>query len=154
MYRLVKAALISTCLAISMTAWKATAHESVSGEVSVSHPWALPANAGENTKLFMVIENEEPGRITLMSVETPVARSTQFHFQADSETVLSLSSRTIGSEEKLNVATHHMWFELSDLRRDLVAGTQFPATLTLADGRTIDLTVAVGRSADSEKTGG
>jgi copper(I)-binding protein len=136
-----------------MASWSLAAHEFWEGDVRISHPWAVPAKAGKNTRLYLVIENEEQARITLMNLATPVAKSARFQFQADAETVLSLSSRTIGSEETLNVASHHMWFELHDLRRDLIKGSTFPAVLTLADGRIIKFSVVVGRPDDAEQVG-
>jgi len=154
MGKLVKATLIATCLSVSMAVWSATAHESSTGDVRLLHPWAMPAKAGANTRLYMVIENDESENITLMSLETSVAQSAQFRFQADAKTVLPLSSRSVMSEEALNVGSHHMWFELMGLRRDLVEGGEFPAKLSLADGRIINLTVAVGRSIKADGSDG
>lgn len=150
---LTKAILVSVGLVFAMASWSLAAHEFWEGDVRISHPWAVPAKAGKNTRLYLVIENEEQARITLMNLATPVAKSARFQFQADAETVLSLSSRTIGSEETLNVASHHMWFELHDLRRDLIKGSTFPAVLTLADGRIIKFSVVVGRPDDAEQVG-
>ena len=129
-----------------MVAAPARAHESTSHHVIITHPWAMAAKAGENTRVYMVIENEETENITVTGLETPVARRAQFRFQADSETVASLSSRSILPEEALNVGTSHMWFELVDLRRDLVMGSQFKAALKRADGRSLDLTGFVGHT--------
>lgn len=131
---------------VFMIAVPACAHESMSHHVIITHPWAMAAKAGENTRVFMVIENEETESIVITALETPVARGAQFRFQADPETVASLSSRSIRPEEALNVGTSHMWFELIDLRRDLVMGSQFKAALKLADGRSIILTVFVGHT--------
>ncbi len=141
-----KAVLVAVSLVVVIPSWTVSAHQSESGDVSISHPWALPAKAGENTRLYFVLENEEQDRVTVTNMETPVARFARFQFQADSETVLSLSSRTIRSEETLNVASHHMWFELFDLRQDLIKGDRFPVALTFADGRIIHLSVVVGLS--------
>ncbi|MBT7755856.1 MAG: copper chaperone PCu(A)C [Rhodospirillaceae bacterium] len=141
--------LFLLCFIAPLGALSAGAHENSSGNVNVSHPWAAPAKAGGNTRLYLVIENDESEQITLLSLETPVARDARFHFQADDKTVLSLSSRSIKPEEALNVGTHHMWFELIGLRRDLVKGSLFPAVVTLADGRKIELTVIIGRTIEA-----
>jgi copper(I)-binding protein len=129
-----------------MASVPAHAHESASHEVTITHPWAMAADAGSNTRLYMVIENGEPANITVTTLETPVASDTEIRFQADDETVLSLSSRSIRPDEALNMGTHHMWFELIGLKRDLVMGSQFPAALRLADGRHINLKVFVGHA--------
>jgi len=146
MSKTLKSILSVLAIALFMASVPANAHESASHQVTIVHPWAMSAKVGGDTRLYMVIENEETENITVTTLETPVAWDTKIRFQADDETVLSLSSRSIRPDEALNMGTHHMWFELIGLKRDLVMGSQFPAALKLADGRSIDLTVFVGHA--------
>jgi copper(I)-binding protein len=146
MVRLAITQLCMFCLAVGLAVSVAAAHEKASGDVIIRHPWAVPAEKGQNSRVYMVIENEEPDKITLLTLKTPVAHTVELRFLADAKTVLSLSSRSVAAEETLHAGTRHMWFELIDLNQDLIRDEEFPAALFLADGRKIDLSVVVGQN--------
>jgi len=119
-------------------------HKTLSGEVMILHPWMEPANVGANSRLFMVIENEEAFHISLVKIDTPVAEKVELQFDTGDDKVGVLSSRVIGSEESLNVDSHHMWFQLRNLKVNLKPGDTYPARIFFNDGRVMEITVQVG----------
>ena len=119
-------------------------HKTLSGEVMILHPWMEPAKTGANSRLFMVIENEEAFHISLVKIDTPVAEQVELQFDTGDNKVGVLSSRVIGSEEALNVDSHHMWFQLKNLKMNLKPGDTHPARLFFNDGRVMEITVQVG----------
>ena len=119
-------------------------HKTSSGEVMILHPWMEPADIGANSRLFMVIENEEAFHISLVKIDTPVAEKVELQFDAGDDKIGVLSSRSIGSEESLNVDSHHMWFKLTNLKTSLKACEMYPARIFFNDGFVMEINVQVG----------
>jgi hypothetical protein len=122
----------------------AAAHEELSGDITIEHPWAMPGKAGGTTRVFMLVRNDERSPVHLLRVTTPVAEAARIGFRSIGRDE-HLESVPIPPDEKLRMDTSHMWVELLNLREDLEDGETFPATIQFSDGRRVDVTIAVGQ---------
>ena len=124
------------------------AHEASTSDIIISHPWAEPADAGQNTRLHAVIENEEPFRVSLTGITTSVAKRAELRFLSHGGAVRKLESRTIDAEGVLNLGSHHMWIELVELKRALRVGDVFPVVMEFGDRGALRFEVIVGHHSD------
>lgn len=128
-------------------------HHIWSGDILVSHPWAEPVRTGGDTRLFLVLENDEAFRISLVDVKTPVSDNVELQFDNGGGEIGVLSSRVIEPEETLDVGSKHMWFSLTDVKTTLGPGDTFPVHLVFNDNRSIEILVRVYELADSQNAG-
>lgn len=136
-------ALPVLAMLLAATGGETRAHGTQSGQLRFEHPWSSTGVKGGEARLFVFIENEEPQAISLLQAGTPVAERVELRFADGTGGVGVLQSRSIRSGESLNVASHHMWFSLLGLRRDLSAGERFVFDLEISDGRRVPLDVVV-----------
>jgi copper(I)-binding protein len=124
------------------------AHEAENGRIQVAHPWALPAKAGEATKVYMTITNADTQARPFFGLHTPEADRAEIRF-ASPTGIGTLESIAIEGEGKLSLGTSHMWIELVALRRELRIGDSFAATLAFADYE-VPINIIVGLSSDNQ----
>lgn len=134
--------------ALAFAAFDASAHEASSGDLVLSHPWAEPGAKGGNTRMYVVIQNEEQFKVSLSGVSSPLAERIELKFRSPDGAQMGLSSRVIAAEETLNVASSHMWFELTGLKADLRPGEVFRVTFYFGDRGAIPADVIVGHRSD------
>ena len=137
--------LMVTITAIVIALGNAEAHEIDFGLVTIEHPWAQPAKAGDSTRLYLVITNEGPSSVYFTGVKTPVASESAIMVELEPGVERSLESMVVQGEESLNFGTSHMWVALRNLRRNLEPDDSFPAALEFGNGRQILVIVAVGK---------
>lgn len=123
----------------------AKAHEIDFGLLTVEHPWAQPAKAGNSTRLYLVITNEGPSSVYFTGLKTPVASEASIIVQLEPGVERSLDSITMQAGETLNFGTSHMWIALQNLRRNLNQGDSFPAALEFGGDRQVLVIVTVGK---------
>ena len=122
----------------------AAAHEELSGDITIEHPWAMPGKAGATTRVFMLVRNDERSPVHLLRVTTPVAEAARIGFRSPGRDE-HLDSLSVPPDGSLRMDTSHMWVELLNLREDLEDGETFPATIHFSDGRQVDVVIAVGQ---------
>ncbi len=110
-----------------------TAHELDFGQISIQHPWALPAEAGKSTRMYLLIRNEGHSTLVFTGVKTPVSPRSSIMSQSEPGVAQELGSLSVPAGESLNFATSHMWVALNGLRRNLQIGDHFPVALGSID---------------------
>jgi periplasmic copper chaperone A len=136
----------SLAAAALLLAVPAQAATYTAGPVSAAEPWSRPAAAGTTGAGFLTLSNGGTTAETLVSVKSPVAASVEVHRSSlvggvsRMERVERLAVPARGAVTLAPGGYHLM---LKGLKAPLKAGQKFPATLTFASGRKLELAFTV-----------
>lgn len=139
------AASVLIAIAVSAMAQTARAEAEHFGALVVADFWAAPAAQGASTRLYMTVSNDGQDDVHLISVTTPVSRSTKWMYAPAPGRSMPLESVAVRADQTVSFTDGGMWIELCDLQRDLADGGRIPVTLHFADGSQMDISVPVGR---------
>ena len=127
----------------------AGAHEFKAGSITVEHPWARPAAAG-NSAAYFALENEGAAD-RLVRVSSDVAGSVEMHSTTiDAQGVgrmvpVQAVDVPPGTEAKFAPGGLHVM--LIGLTKPLAEGQEFPLTLTFEKAGAVTVEVAVEKAA-------
>lgn len=127
----------------------ADAHEFKAGSITVEHPWARPAAAG-NSAAYFELENEGAAD-RLIGASTDVAGTVELHSTTiDAQGVgrmvpVQAVDLPPGAEAKFAPGGLHVM--LIGLTRPLVEGEEFPLTLTFEKAGPVTVEVAIEKKA-------
>tara|TARA_R110002020_G_scaffold34324_2_gene104474 strand:- start:12111 stop:12599 length:489 start_codon:yes stop_codon:yes gene_type:complete len=120
-------------------------HEASIGSLTIVHPWARAAAAGEDTLVFLEIDNDGAA-VQLAGAETGIASSVEIvgaALGADGKMIY----QSVGA---VQIAPGHFALEpdglglrLTGLSQDLVAGDEFELEVMFGNGDHLDLHVEV-----------
>ena len=86
-------------------------------------------------RLMFILENHTGMPMTILKISSPYFSRAVFEFQSDGETVSTLDSITIQSNDRLNLASSHQWFRLDGLREELPKSRLIPFAVHFTHGR-------------------
>ena len=142
--RLVVPALAGVILASAVHA-----HEFNAGSITVDHPWARPAAAGNSAAYFTLANAGAADR--LVGVATDVADAVGMHSTTiDADGVgrmVPVQAVDISAGAEARFAPGGLHVMLIGLKRPLVQGEEFPLSLTFELAGTVTVEVAVEKSA-------
>jgi copper(I)-binding protein len=125
----------------------AAAHAYRLGAVEVDHPWSRPAAAGMTGVGYMAIRNTGKTPVVLTGATTPLAAKVSLHQTSMAGGVMRMapvrSGVTVAPGATVALAPAGYHFMLEGLKAPLVLGRNAPLTLTFADGRTLQVELAV-----------
>lgn len=138
-----------------MLAGPAVAATYTAGPVSAAEPWSRPAAVGMTGAGFLTLANGGSSTETLVSVRSPVAASVEVHRSSTVNGVARMEKverLAVPARGEVTLAPGGYHLMLKGLKAPLKAGEKFPATLTFASGRKLDLafTVSEGMGPPSE----
>ncbi len=121
--------------ALMLSICAAHAHEATLGNITVSAPWALPAQKGNDVgAAYITIKNAGTLPDRLVSISSPVATHAEFHDMTTEGTVMKMRPLKngivipAGTTVQLKSGGMHIMF--IGLKDALVEGKDFPTTLT------------------------
>ena len=124
------------------------AHEYMVGDLQVGHPWARATVPGQPSGgAYLSIENKGNANNKLLSVASPIAKSTEVHTMSMEGNVMRM--REVGSldikpKEKIIMQPGNGYhIMLIGLSKPLQIGEKFPLTLTFEHGGKLEVTVYV-----------
>jgi len=134
----------------------AQAHEYTVGDLQIGHPWARPTVPGQPSGgAYLSLENHGKVGNKLISVTSPVAKSTEIHTMSMDGNVMRM--REVGSidikpGEKIAMQPGNGYhIMLIGLSQPLTVGDHIPLRLTFEKGGTLEVMVYVeDRKADGE----
>lgn len=116
-------------------------------KLSVEDGWANPGIEGENSAVYLVIDNSLQKPETLTSAETDVAEFVEFHLsKMDDSGMMSMehqSSLRIDPRTRLLFQPGGLHIMLINLRRDLNQGETFNLVLNFEEADSIEIEVFV-----------
>lgn len=127
-----------------------TAHEIVSGDLTIAHPTARPNLPNRPTAAYMVIRNDGDTDDRLVSAKSDVFGKIELHTVIKDGDVMKMQPVTeiivpAGGETALEAGgLHLMLFDAAERQKD---GTVFPLTLTFSQAGDVDVMVKVDRRA-------
>lgn len=143
--------LAAVAVAIAMTsAPKVTAHEIVSGDLTIIHPTARPNLPNRPTAAYMVISNDGTADDKLLSATSPVFGKIELHTVIKDGEVMKMQPVAdvlvpAGDAAVLEAGgLHLMLFNAAKQQKD---GEMFPVTLTFDQAGDVEIMVMVDRKA-------
>ena len=138
-----------TALAGVLLISSAGAHELKSGSITVEHPWARPAAAG-NSAAYFVLENSGAAD-RLIGVSSDVAESVAMHSTTiDAQGVgrmVPVQAVDLPAGAAATFAPGGLHVMLVGLTKPLAEGQEFPLTLTFETAGAVTVEVAVEKTA-------
>ena len=137
--------LIAACALFAATT--AAAHAYRVGAVEVDHPWSRPAAGGMTGVGYMVIKNTGKAPVVLTGASTPLATKVTIHQTSMAGGVMRMAplkaglTLAPGATATLAPGGYHLMLE--GLKKPLELGQSVPLTLTFADGKVLDVKLAV-----------
>lgn len=128
--------IASLCYAFSLafgTSVQADVPTEIGNRILVAAPTATPAGVGGRSIVRFRIVNEGQSKVVLLGMSTAVAPNAQLVASLGSSHSTVLDSIAIPAGEALDLTTSHIRLEIFPLRRSLVSGDMFPATLNFVD---------------------
>jgi len=115
------------------------------GELTVQDAWARPAAAGDNSAVYLVIQNDTTSADALISVSTDVASTAEAHMSMlNDQGVVSMQMQEavqIPAGDSLKFKPGGLHIMLVDLQQDLKVGDTF--TLVLKFERAGEITMQI-----------
>ncbi len=99
------------------------------GDLRVELVSATPGPIGGKSDLRFRIVNDSQAKVVLLGIETPVAERANLVAGLGSGRTGVLQSFTIAPEDRFDLTTSHLRYEIFPLNRPLVSGEEFPVTL-------------------------
>ncbi|MGD7706401.1 copper chaperone PCu(A)C [Microlunatus sp. Y2014] len=119
-----------------------------SGAVTFDDGYVKAMPAGEMTAIFGVISNDTGADVTVVSASSEAAETVELHEMVMQDGQMVMRERAGGfvipAGESMSLEPGGLHLMLIGLTSEIRAGDQVSATLTLADGSTIEVT-ATGR---------
>ena len=134
-------------VAIVFTACRAVAVDAHrDGPLLVRDAWVRAADSGDTGGAYLTLANADTTALTIVSMSTPVAASTELHETMQMSGMVHMMARpdfVLERDSALMMAPGGLHLMLTGLNRALRAGDTVQLTLTLADGRTVPVAMPV-----------
>ena len=143
----VRGSTLLLSLAMSFAACRsvpADAHRD--GPLVVRDAWVRAADSGATGGAYLTLANADTTTLTIVSMSTPVAASTELHETMQMSGMVHLMARpdfVLKRDSVLTMAPGGLHLMLTGLNRALHAGDTVSLTLTLADGRSVPVAIPV-----------
>jgi copper(I)-binding protein len=138
-----------TALAALLLASAAGAHEFKAGSITIEHPWARPADAGNSAAYFGIANAGAADR--LIGVSSEVAGSVEMHSTTiDAQGVgrmVPVQAVDVPAGAAATFAPGGLHVMLVGLKHPLKAGDEFPLTLTFEQAGAVTVEVAIEKTA-------
>ncbi|WP_236822370.1 copper chaperone PCu(A)C [Anaerolinea thermolimosa] len=114
--------------------------------LQVTQPWARPGAAGDNSAIYLVIDNPTSEADTLLGAETDVAGSTELHRSSMENGMMMMEPQekvSIDAKSRVVFEPGGLHVMLVGLKQDLHAGDTIRLTLNFEKAGAITLDVPV-----------
>ncbi len=108
------------------------------GGVSIEQPQIVVSPHDGKHHLSFLLLNNSGSAVTLIGVESKYFTSATFSFRSSPDKVSILSSITVRSDEHLDLASSHQWFELDGVSTEISKIGLVPFTALLSGNRQIE----------------
>jgi copper(I)-binding protein len=145
---------ITLAVCAVLAAGPALAADVTAKGLTIGHPWTRPAAAGGNAAGYLTIANTGAAD-TLLSVETPAAKSATLHHSGMNGMVMQmrpLSGLTVPAKGKAVLAPGGDHIMFAGLTNTLSQGQTIPVTLVFQRAGRIKIDLAVEISGPSTST--
>jgi copper(I)-binding protein len=117
------------------------------GEVTIIDAWARPANLGDNSAIYLKINNPGPRTDSLIEVDTDVAAQAELHqSEMDDLGVMSMHHQNhidIPPDSQIEFAPGGLHVMLIDLEQDLQLGDSIQVTFKFQNSDDITLDIPI-----------
>jgi copper(I)-binding protein len=116
------------------------------GPFVVREAWVRAADSGATGGAYLTLANADTTSLTIVAMSTPVAATTELHETMQMSGVVHMMARpdfVLARDSVLTMAPGGLHLMLTGLNRTLHAGDTVSLTLTLADGRTVPVSIPV-----------
>ena len=152
MTRFTRRSVLAVCAAL--VASPALAHEIVSGNLVIHHPWSRATPAGAKTAaVYMMLHNKGDSPERLVGAETDVAESAEFHMMNMDNGIMTmrrLDGIDIPAAGSAELAPHALHIMLFGLKRPLAEYDTFFLTLIFEHAGRVKIEVEVEALGASE----
>ncbi|GAB4577306.1 MAG: copper chaperone PCu(A)C [Anaerolineales bacterium] len=118
-----------------------------SGTLAVRDAWARPANAGQNSAIYFVMDNATRQDDTLLSIQGEIADALEVHLSAmDANGVVSMQPQEsvfVPAREEVVFEPGGLHVMVLNVKEDLQPGDTFRVVLTFRNAGEISLEVPV-----------
>jgi copper(I)-binding protein len=132
---------------LSAVAFVTAAEEVKVGDISIMRAWANPLPPiSENGAAYISLSNHAMKADRLLAASSPIADGVQFHTHVQNGQAMMMKrieSVAIDPHGTIEMVPSKMHLMLIDLKKPLVAGAQFPLTLTFEKAGTTTVTVMI-----------
>ncbi|MDE0391172.1 MAG: copper chaperone PCu(A)C [Rhodospirillales bacterium] len=139
-------ATVAAVLALVAMAMPAAAHEEMTGDVTIVHPWSRPAPQGQNGVIYLDIRNDGAADDRLIAVGTPLATKVELHKSAMEDGIHRMEkveSIVVPAGGAVELAPGGLHVMLVGLKFMLMAEETIPVTFTFERAGDITTGVAV-----------
>lgn len=144
-----RTSLIAAAAALTLVTPGFTAgHETVAGDLTITHPAARPNLPNRPTAAYMIIANDGAGDDRLIRAVSPVFGRVEIHLSSREDGVMKMQMVNgvdvpAGDAAELKPGGYHvMLFDAAKLFKD---GDMFPMTLTFEKAGDVDIKVMVDK---------
>jgi len=117
------------------------------GDVSIIDAWARPANLGDNSAIYLKINNPGARTDSLLEVLTDIAAQAELHeSEMDDQGVMSMHHQNqidIPPDSQVELAPGGLHIMLLDLKQDLRLGDTIQATFKFKNSDDITLDIPI-----------